>query len=497
MRSKSYILAIDQGTTSTRSIVIGRDGLIVSSAQLPVKAQFPKPGHVLQDPDELLSSVVQTMQMAIRQAGIDASEIAAAGLTNQRETTIVWDIRTGKAIYPAIVWQSRQSAEIVEHWTERIGKDVIRDTTGLVPDAYFSASKIAWILEHIDGASALAEQGYLRFGTVDSWLLWHFSDQKIHATDTTNASRTMLLNIDTLLWDGSLCQVMGIPDQILPKINPSVYNHGNIPAKIIGSDVPLLAIAGDQHAALFGQACFSPGMVKNTYGTGCFMLMHTGDKRVKTASGLLSTLAWTTEESVCYALEGSVFVAGSAVQWLRDAMGLIKSSDEVEQLAKSLVDNGGVYVVPAFTGLGAPYWDQEARGAILGLTRGSTHAHVARAVLESLAYQTRDVMELMSVASGIPVLNLRVDGGAANNNWLMQFQANQLQCEVSRPVYTESTVLGVAYMAGLRAGLWSGSDEVASLRKTDAVFRPDLNPENANNTYNRWKIAVEACRQFR
>ena len=497
MRSKSYILAIDQGTTSTRSIILGCDGLIVSSFQVPVKAQFPQPGYVLQDPDELLQSVVTSMQMAIKQAGIDASEIAAAGLTNQRETTLVWDIRTGKAIYPAIVWQSRQSAEIVERWNERIGRDVIRDTTGLVPDAYFSASKIAWILEHIDGASALAEQGYLRFGTVDSWLLWHFSDQKIHATDTTNASRTMLLNIDTLLWDESLGHAMGIPAQILPKINPSVFNHGNIPAKMIGSDVPLLAIAGDQHAALFGQACFSPGMVKNTYGTGCFMLMHTGEKRVKTASGLLSTLAWTTEDSVCYALEGSVFVAGSAVQWLRDAMGLIKSSDEVEQLAKSVDDNGGVYVVPAFTGLGAPYWDQEARGAILGLTRGSTRAHVSRAVLESLAYQTRDIMELMSSTSGIPVLNLRVDGGAANNNWLMQFQANQLQCEVSRPAYTESTVLGVAYMAGLKAGIWSGPDEVASLRKTDAEFRPELNRENADKTYNRWKIAVEACRHFR
>lgn len=497
MRSKSYILAVDQGTTSTRSIVIGRDGSIIASSQLPVKTHFPKPGYVLQDPDELLSSVVQTMQIAIRQAGIDASEIAAAGLTNQRETTIIWDVRTGKAIYPAIVWQSRQSAEIVERWNKQIGQDAIRDTTGLVPDAYFSASKIAWIFEHVDGASALAEQGYLRFGTVDSWLLWHFSERKTHATDTTNASRTMLLNIDTLVWDESLGHAMGIPSQILPKINPSVHNYGNIPAKMIGSDVPLLAIAGDQHAALFGQTCFSPGMVKNTYGTGCFMLMHTGERRVKTASGLLSTLAWTTEDSVCYALEGSVFVAGSAVQWLRDALGLIKSSDEVEQLAKSVADNGGVYVVPAFTGLGAPYWDQEARGAILGLTRGSTHAHVARAVLESLAYQTRDVMELMSVASGIPVLNLKVDGGAANNNWLMQFQANQLQCEVSRPVYTESTVLGVAYMAGCKVGLWSGSDEVASLRKTDAVFCPDLNSENADNTYNRWKIAVEACRQFR
>ncbi len=497
MGSKSYILAIDQGTTSTRSIILGRDGVIVSSFQVPVMAHFPQPGYVLQDPDELLQTVVKSMKMAIKQAGIDAAEIAAAGLTNQRETTIVWDVRTGRAIYPAIVWQSRQSAGIVEGWNQQIGVEAIREISGLVPDAYFSASKIAWILDNVEGARVLSEQGFLRFGTVDSWLLWHFSEQKIHATDATNASRTMLFNIDSLAWDEALCEAMGISRQLLPHVNPSLFAHGVIPARYIGSDVPLLAIAGDQHAALFGQACFSPGMVKNTYGTGCFMLMHTGDKRIKTSSGLLSTLAWTTEDSVGYALEGSVFVAGSAIQWLRDAMGLIKSSAEVEQLAKSVADNGGVYLVPAFTGLGAPYWDQEARGAILGLTRGSTSAHVARAVLESLAYQVRDVMELMEDASKIPVLSLRVDGGAANNNWLMQFQANQLQCEVSRPVYTESTVLGVAFMAGLKAGLWSGLDEIASLRSSDALFAPDIEPNHANDTYNRWKLAVAACRQFR
>ena len=493
---KSYILAIDQGTTSTRSILIDRGGVVVASAQLAVQSQFPEPGFVLQDPYELLNSAVQTMQMVLQKAGIRASEIAAAGLTNQRETTIVWDVRTGKPLYPAIVWQSRQSAQIVEAWNHTIGKDKIRQRTGLVSDAYFSASKIAWIINEIEGAQVLAEQGYLRFGTVDSWLMWQFSEFKIHAIDATNASRTMLFNIDTLNWDLGLCAEMGIPESALPEIKPSMHDHGFIPAKYLGADVPLTAIAGDQHAALFGQACFSPGMVKNTYGTGCFMLMHTGQKAVKSDSGLLTTLAWTAENTVEYALEGSVFVAGSAVQWLRDAMGIIKTSEESEALALSVSDTGGVYVVPAFTGLGAPYWDQEARGAVFGLTRGSTAAHLTRAVLESLAYQTRDMMELMTSVSGIPLQTLRVDGGAASNNWLMQFQANQLQCEVSRPKYTESTVLGVAFMAGLQAGFWSSKEEISALRKSDAVFKPDGDAAVANSTYQRWKKAVEVCRLF-
>jgi glycerol kinase len=494
---KAYILAIDQGTTSTRSVLLNRDGLVCASAQLPVQAHFPQPGYVLQDPKELLNSVVQSMKLVLQKAGIRASEIEAAGLTNQRETSIVWDIRTGEPIYPAIVWQSRQSADIVQSWNDRIGNAAIRECTGLVPDAYFSASKIAWILKHVDGAQTLAEQGYLRFGTVDSWLLWHFSEQKTHATDATNASRTMLFNIDSLSWDSALCELMGIPEQLLPEIRPSVHEHGFIPAAVLGADVPLLAIAGDQHAALFGQACFSPGMVKNTYGTGCFMLMNTGDKLVKSDSGLLSTLAWSTSDSVTYALEGSVFVAGSAVQWLRDAMGVIKTSDEAEALAGNVSDNGGVYVVPAFTGLGAPYWDQDARGAVFGLTRGSTAAHLTRAVLESIAYQTRDMLGLMSTVSGIPVNTLSVDGGAAANNWLMQFQANQLQCAVSRPSYTESTVLGIGYMAGWKAGFWSGMEEIASLRNVDRDFIPEENVSVANSTYLRWKKAVEACRSFR
>lgn len=494
---KSYILAIDQGTTSTRSILLRRDGSIAASSQIPVSAQFPQPGFVLQNPDELLQSVVLSVQKLLYESRINPNEIEAAGLTNQRETTIVWDVRTGKPIYPAIVWQSRQSASIVEQWNGTIGSEKIREITGLMPDAYFSASKIAWVLEHVEGASLLAQGGFLRCGTVDSWLLWNFSNQKQHRTDTTNASRTMAFNINTMQWDDALCIQMGIPRNMLPEVNPTFHEHGCIPASVLGADVPLLAIAGDQHAALFGQACFSPGMVKNTYGTGCFMLMHTGDQAVKTNSGLLTTLAWSTNNGVEYALEGSIFVAGSAVQWLRDAMGIIKSSGEAEELARSVHDNGGVYVVPAFAGLGAPYWDQDARGAVFGLTRGSSAAHLTRAVLESLTFQTRDVMELMIQASGITITSLRVDGGAAANNWLMQFQANQLQCEVSRPLYTESTVLGVGYMAGIQAGFWSGKDEVAMLRKVDVNFIPDSGPEQANLTYHRWKIAVEACRMFK
>ncbi len=495
--SKNYVLAVDQGTTSSRALLFDKDGSCVGSHQIALQCLFPQPGYVLQNPDQLYQSAVDCVSNVIKSSRIPPQQIISAGITNQRETLIAWHSKTGKAFYPAIVWQSRQSAPIVADWQREYGLDYFSKRSGLHPDAYFSASKIAWILKNVPEAATALERGFLKVGTVDTWLLWNLSQGRIYATDVTNASRTMLFNLDTQEWDADLCNVCGITPEIMPDIKESVADFGTIPASIAGVEIPITAVAGDQHAALFGQACFSEGMVKNTYGTGCFMLMHTGTKRVDAHSGLLSTMAWKINGVSEFALEGSVFVAGSAIQWIRDELALVVHASETEALAVSLDDNGGVYLVPAFTGLGAPYWDADARGAFLGMTRGTSRAHLVRATLESLAYQTRDVLELMETVSKIKITELRVDGGAASNNFLMQFQANQLSCLISRPKQTESTVWGVAMMSGLGSSFWSGKEALMRLRETDAEFYPEIVSKQDNELwYAQWKRAVSACRAF-
>ncbi|MFN5317913.1 MAG: glycerol kinase GlpK [Bacteroidia bacterium] len=494
---KNYVLAVDQGTTSSRALLFDQDGRCEGSHQIPLQCIYPQSGYVLQNPDQLYQSVIDCVSNVIKSSGINPQQIISAGITNQRETLIAWHAKTGKAFYPAIVWQSRQSASIIVDWQRKFGLEYFSKRSGLHPDAYFSASKIAWILKNVPEAAEALEQGLLKVGTVDTWLLWNLSKGSVYSTDVTNASRTMLFNLDAQQWDTDLCRVCGIKPEILPEVKENIADFGAIPASVAGVEIPITAVAGDQHAALFGQACFSEGMVKNTYGTGCFMLMHTGTKRVEAHSGLLSTMAWKINGVPEFALEGSVFVAGSAVQWIRDELALVTNASETEALAVSLEDNGGVYLVPAFTGLGAPYWDADARGAFLGMTRGTSRAHLVRATLESLAYQTRDVLELMEEVSKIKITELRVDGGASSNNFLMQFQANQLSCLISRPKQTESTVWGVAMMSGLGSSFWSGKEALIRLHQIDAEFKPELvsNQEN-ERWYAQWKRAVSACRAF-
>jgi glycerol kinase len=492
-----FILSIDQGTTSSRVILVNQLGEVVSSAQQEFPQYFPDPGFVLHDPMEIFDSVVQSLKKCIQSANINIRDIVSIGITNQRETTVVWDKHTGIPVYPAIVWQSRQSEEIINQWTLQFGIDFIQQKTGLVPDAYFSASKITWILEHVEGASMMALNGDLLFGTIDTWLMWKLSSGKIHATDVSNASRTMLFNIFDMQWDHELLQAFGIPPSMLPKVLDSCADFGTIDVGFCGIELPITGVAGDQQAALFGQTCFTPGLVKNTYGTGCFMLMNIGQKPVISHNGLLTTVAWRIQGETTYALEGSVFVAGSAVQWIRDQLGFLPTASDSEPIAAMVDDNGGVYFVPAFVGLGAPYWDQDARGAFFGLTRGSTKAHLTRAVLESMAFQTRDVMQLMQMESELPIQEVFVDGGAANNNLLMQFQANQLQCKVNRPKNTESTALGAAFLAGLHSGVWKDLEEVHQMRKVDKVFSPSCEVGSADSLYHRWNLAVEACRLFK
>jgi glycerol kinase len=494
---KHYVLAVDQGTTSSRALLFDRDGRCVGSHQMAVQCLFPEPGYVLQNPEQLFQSVVECVTQVIKSSGVNPDHIVSAGITNQRETLIAWHAKTGKAFYPAIVWQSRQSAQIVADWQREYGSEYFSKRSGLHPDAYFSASKISWILQHVPEAAAALSRGDLRVGTVDSWLLWNLSQGRVYAIDVTNASRTMLFNLGTQAWDPDLCRICGISPEILPLVKESVADYGTIPASIAGAEIPITAIAGDQQAALFGQACFGEGMVKNTYGTGCFMLMHTGTKRVDAHSGLLSTMAWKINGVAEFALEGSVFVAGSAIQWIRDELALVKHASDTESLANTLEDNGGVYLVPAFTGLGAPYWDADARAAFFGMTRGTSRAHLVRATLESLAYQTRDVLELMESVSKIKIKELRVDGGASLNNFLMQFQANQLACLISRPKQTESTVWGVAMMSGLGSAFWSNKEALVQLRETDAEFKPEISRQHENDRwYAQWKKAVAACRLF-
>ncbi len=494
---EQYILAVDQGTTSTRAIIFDHESHIVGSSQKEFTQIFPKPGWVEHDADEIWLSVQFVMGDAMRRAGIDPGQIAAIGITNQRETAVIWDKNTGIPVYNAIVWQSRQTSSICDEILNDGYAKMIQDKTGLLIDPYFSASKIRWIFEHVDGTRERAERGDLLFGTIDTWLVWKLTGGQAHVTDYSNASRTLLYNIYDLNWDEELLKLFEVPGSMLPEVKPSSCVYGmTAPCNFFGRQVPISGIAGDQQAALFGQACYEPGMMKNTYGTGCFMLMNTGETPIQSQHGLVTTLAWGYEGKVEYALEGSIFVAGSAVQWLRDSLQIIRTAPESETVASQVEDSEGVYVVPAFTGLGAPYWDDKARGAIFGLTRGSTRAHLVRATLESLAYQTKDIILAMQEDSGIEIKELKVDGGAVTNNLLMQFQSDMLGVPVERPVINETTALGAAYLAGLAVGFWDSRKELAEHRQTDRIFTPAFDDEKRDRLYRGWKQAVAAAQCF-
>ena len=486
-----YIMALDQGTTSSRTILFDKKGNIVCQANKEFEQIFPKPGWVEHNPEEIWMTQLLTMEDVMRQAGITGKDIEAIGITNQRETTVIWDKNTGKPIYNAIVWQCRRTSDIVDGLVKDGLRDFIRNKTGLVPDAYFSGTKIKWILDNVPGARNKAENGQLLFGTIDSWLMWKLSGGSIHATDYTNAGRTMIYNIFDLEWDQELLDILDIPKSMLPKVNPSSGIFGYTMPELLGERIPISGVAGDQQAALFGQCCFEKGDVKNTYGTGCFMLMHTGDKAVESKNGLLTTIAVKADGTPGYALEGSVFVAGAAIQWLRDEVGILESSPDSEKYCLSVPDTNGVYVVPAFTGLGAPYWDQYARGAILGLTRGAGKAHLVRATVESLAYQVHDVLEAMEKDSGIDLSALRVDGGASANNFLMQFQADLLDTQVVRPSCIETTALGASYLAGLATGFWKDASEVKSNWQIGRQFTPQMTEEERKKKLKGWKKAVK------
>ncbi len=490
---EQYILALDQGTTSSRAIVFNHKGQITSVAQKEFRQIFPQPGWVEHDPNEIWSSQAGVAAEVTAKMGINGTNIKAIGITNQRETTIVWDRTTGEPVYNAIVWQDRRTAAFCDQLKNDGHTDMIRTKTGLVIDAYFSGSKIRWILDNVPGARAKAESGELAFGTVDSWLVWKFTRGRIHATDVTNACRTMLFNIRTLEWDQELLKIFDIPASMLPEVKQSSEIYGETATTIFASKIPIAGIAGDQHAALFGQMCIDNGMVKNTYGTGCFMLMNIGDEFIESKNNLLTTIAWKIDGKTQYAFEGSIFIGGAVVQWLRDGLGVIKTSAEVEQLALSVPDTGGVYFVPAFAGLGAPYWDAEARGTIVGLTRGSTAGHIARAALQSIAYQTMDVLKAMEADAGVPIRELRVDGGATANNLLMQFQANLLNCKVIRPNIVETTALGAAYLAGLAVGYWENREEIQQLWQAEKEFVPAADTTKIQNGIKGWKKAVRAA----
>jgi glycerol kinase len=494
------ILSLDQGTTSSRAIVFDARGKPLSVAQKEFPQIYPQPGWVEHDPEAIWASQLETARRALAQAGLQPQDIAAIGLTNQRETTVLWDRATGTPIHNAIVWQCRRTAPICDRLKAEGFDRVIRSRTGLVTDAYFSGTKVAWLLEHVPGARARADRGELAFGTIDAYLLWRLSAGRLHITDVSNASRTLLFNIRTLQWDEEILDHLRIPPSLLPEVRPSSERYGTTDASIFGTEIALAADAGDQQAATFGQACFQPGMAKNTYGTGCFLLLNTGTRAIDSESGLLTTIGWQLHAPVAsaptYCLEGSVFIAGAAVQWLRDGLGLIRESGEVESLAASVADNGGVYLVPAFVGLGAPTWDPYARGAILGLTRGATAAHLARATLESIAYQTRDVLEAMRKDAAQDLHALRADGGAARNALLMQFQADLLGVPVQRPVVSETTALGAAYLAGLAVGLWNSPAELAELWTLDAEWIPKMSADQREALFAEWHRAVERARDW-
>ena len=492
----SYILALDQGTTSSRAILFDRDGAIKGVAQREFRQMFPQPGWVEHDPLEIWTSQAGVAVEALAGAGVRARDIAAIGITNQRETTIVWDRRTGLPIANAIVWQDRRTAEACDRLRSDGAEPLFRERTGLVLDAYFSGTKLAWILDHVEGARARAEAGQLAFGTVDSWLLWKLTDGRLHITDPSNASRTLLFNIHTLQWDDELLAALRVPRSVLPEVRSSSEIYGEVTTTLGLESVILGGIAGDQQAALFGQMCTSPGMTKNTYGTGCFMLQHTGASAPASRHKLLTTVAWTRDGVTAYALEGSVFVGGSVVQWLRDGLGVIRSSSEVEALAMSVPDNGGVYLVPAFAGLGAPHWDSYARGTIVGLTRGSSAAHIARAALESIAYQSADLLDAMQADAGVRLAELRVDGGASRNDLLMQFQSDVIGAPVVRPQITETTALGAAYLAGLAVGFWKNDDDLATQWRTERRFEPAMPASRVHELRARWTQALARAREW-
>lgn len=487
-----FILALDQGTTSSRSIVFDHGGNIISTAQKEFKQIFPQPGWVEHDAEEIWSTQFGTMAEAVAKAGINMKQIAGIGITNQRETTVVWERKSGKPIYNAIVWQDRRTSSYCDELNAAGYAKTIQEKTGLVIDAYFSATKLKWILDNTPGARKKAENGELAFGTIDSWLVWKLTNGDVHVTDASNASRTMLLNIHDCQWDKELLQLFNIPESVLPEVKASSKIYGTTGNIVPDSKLPIAGIAGDQQAALFGQMCTKPGMVKNTYGTGCFMLMNTGEKAITSKNNLLSTIAWQIDGKTEYALEGSVFIAGAVVQWLRDGLKIIRNSGEVETLAHQVTDSEGVYIVPAFAGLGAPHWNQDARGTIFGLTRGSANAHIARAALDSIAYQTYDVLKSMEADAGISIAELRVDGGATVNNKLMQFQSDILNCKVVRPKVTETTALGAAYLAGLAVGYWKNISEIQHQWQVEKEFSPSMDEEKRNVLVKGWRRAVNA-----
>ncbi len=487
-----YILALDQGTTSSRSMLFDKQGNIISVAQKEFKQIFPQPGWVEHDANEIWSTQFGTMAEAVAKAHINMKQVAGIGITNQRETTVVWDRKTSQPIHNAIVWQDRRTAAYCDELNAANHAGTIQQKTGLIIDAYFSATKLKWILDNVEGARTKAENGELAFGTIDTWLTWKLTNGEVHVTDVSNASRTMLFNIHSLQWDEELLKLFNIPASVLPQVNPSSKIYGVTGNIIPDSRIPIGGIAGDQQAALFGQMCTQPGMVKNTYGTGCFMLMNTGEKAITSKNNLLTTIAWQIDGKTEYALEGSVFIAGAVVQWLRDELKIIRSSSEVEKLAAQVQDTDGVYLVPAFAGLGAPHWNQYARGTIFGLTRGSSNAHIARAALDSIAYQTYDVLKAMEADSGIHIKELRVDGGATVNNQLMQFQSDILNTKVVRPKVTETTALGAAYLAGLAVGYWKNVEEIQEQWQVDKLFAPAMNNGKRNELVNGWQRAVKA-----
>jgi glycerol kinase len=485
-----YILALDQGTTSSRAIVFDHDGAIRAVAQKEFTQIFPATGWVEHDPGEIWASQIGVAVEALGRAQVRSKELAAIGITNQRETTIVWDRETGEPVYNAIVWQDRRTADYCQRLKSQGAGETIQAKTGLLIDAYFSASKIRWILDNVPGAQARADAGKLAFGTVDSWLVWNLTGRARHITDVSNASRTMLFNIHTLQWDDELLRIFGIPSSLLPEVRSSSETYGNVSASLGIESVPIAGIAGDQQAALFGQMCREPGMSKNTYGTGCFLLQNIGTAPKRSTQQLVTTVAWRIGGRTEYALEGSVFIGGAVVQWIRDGLGLIRTAAEIEALASKVTDNGGVYLVPAFAGLGAPHWDPYARGTLVGITRGTSSGHIARAALESIAYQVADLLDAMSVDAGIPLTELRVDGGAATNNMLMQFQADVLGVPVVRPAVTETTALGAAYLAGIAVGYWKSIDDVSGQWKVDRRFEPAMSRAAAGTLRERWNEAL-------
>ncbi|ASI34686.1 MAG: glycerol kinase GlpK [Exiguobacterium oxidotolerans] len=495
---ENYILSLDQGTTSTRAILFNQAGEIVHSAQREFTQYFPKPGWVEHNANEIWGTVLAVVATCLTEANVKANQIAGIGITNQRETAVVWEKETGKPIHNAVVWQSRQTAEICEELREAGHGELFRSKTGLLIDAYFSGTKVKWILDHVEGSRERAERGELLFGTIDTWLIWKLSGGKAHVTDYSNASRTLMYNIHELKWDDELLEILDVPKAMLPEVRPSSEIYANTAGyHFFGESVPIAGAAGDQQAALFGQACFEKGMAKNTYGTGCFMLLNTGEKPVVSDHGLLTTIAWGVDGKVEYALEGSIFVAGSAIQWLRDGLRLINDAKETEAYAKRVTSSDGVYVVPAFVGLGTPYWDSDVRGAVFGLTRGTEKEHFIRATLESLAYQTRDVLTAMEQDSGIEMSALRVDGGAVKNDFLMQFQGDIINAPVERPEINETTALGAAYLAGLAVGFFKDKEQIAAHWKMDRRFEPEMDETESDALYDGWKKAVQATMLFK